>query len=61
MRYLYIFEDGEIAQSDNPPNEEDVRMVKESYLGVIRIDEETLEELDLDGKWVNIPFVSPDD
>lgn len=40
MRYLYIFEDGEVYQSSNPPLDGDIHAVKEGYVNVIRIADE---------------------
>ena len=52
MKYLYSFEDGAVSQSDEKPTEEDMKMVEDGALYVVRVSSSLpIETCNTDGTW----------
>lgn len=55
MKYLRIYENGDLSQSNKGPTGDDIEAVGEGILNVVRIENGIFEELQPDGSWLPVP------
>lgn len=49
--YLYIFEDGDLAQSADPPTQTDIDCLMNGILTVIKVEGSAFYEMDFQQQW----------
>lgn len=54
MKYLHIFEDGELLEDDSDPSQDDVDSIKAGILAVIKFEDGMFLELLANGTWADL-------